>query len=1040
MAEGINSFVTAVLVTHDGATWLPKVIAALGSQSRKIDRVVAVDTGSIDNSTKLLQSAGIPFFVEDRDMGYGDAIEHALELTPPITDGSQEWIWLIHDDCAPDKNTLEELLAAVQDRPQVAIAGPKLRGWYDREHLLEIGVSIANNGARWTGLEQREQDQGQHDGIREVLAVSTAASLIRRDIYEELGGLDINLALFRDDVDFGWRAYVAGYSAIAVPSALAYHAEASASERRTVDVSEAFLHRPLLLDRRNAAYVMLVNSSWWLLPWISIQLLGTSMARAIANLLMKLPGYAGDEIAAVGLLLINPKELIQARQYRKKKRLVSSRIIRRFIPPRWSQFRMGSESLFAYFSDLIRPSDDTDAKNLARSEKAETSALTYSDIGVIGDSFDDPTLLPTKQDAIWKLIARKPHFIIFALITGIALFAGRNRFGTLSGGAMAYPQMSGWDLVREYVDSWHAVGLGSASAIPPWLPVLGIASALTLFNLPLFISLLFVFAPIVAFYTFFKVLSSLGSSKYFALVGAGIYAFSPVMWTSINQGRLGTLAILLIAPSLFVISPFERKTDERSWRAIFAITLLSAILSALNPIILLGWMVLQGYFFITSAVHLRHHFVEMGVLNFFENVISLSLKKRFVLFITPWLLTTPWSITLLLHPTQFLLEPGLPIHSGNRWSTLFVNPGGVGAPPLWIISPILLLALAALTIRELRDASLIATTVIAVAVALSAFTILGHGSSSNIWTGPIIAIASALLLPPALLYAEALIPTLQDENLGVKHFGFALISLVTTFSLVATPIWAITTAPTAPLKANQNQIVPAFVTALAQTPERPKTVIIRNIGGEIVYGVSRGHDLLIGESDVSIPLPGAIGDAITSLVAGSGITSASTLGAYGIQYLFLKGSIDSPLVRTIDGSGGFVRMSSTSNGVVWKISGSLPHVYFKTTRDKQTIYSTIASTDVAAEGDVSSTGEVIVTEKADSGWTLLLDGKKVRRTTGSDGLPHFAITGPGHVLVVHESALHRALLSVQFLTLLIVVVMALPAGRRRKDVPIEELV
>ena len=258
-------FVTAVLVTHDGAIWLPEVIASIGSQSRPIDRIVAVDTASVDTSQKLLKSAGITTFLEDREMGYGDAIEHALALTPAITSSegnqSNEWIWLIHDDCAPDRDALKLLLEAVEDRPQVAIAGPKLRDWYDRDRLLEVGLSIAGNGSRWTGLEANEQDQGQHDSITEVMSVSTAGSLIRRSVFEELGGLDINLALFRDDVDLGWRAHVAGYQVICVAKAVAFHAEASASERRRVDVSEAFLHRPLLLDRRNAAYVLLVNSS-----------------------------------------------------------------------------------------------------------------------------------------------------------------------------------------------------------------------------------------------------------------------------------------------------------------------------------------------------------------------------------------------------------------------------------------------------------------------------------------------------------------------------------------------------------------------------------------------------------------------------------------------------------------------------------------------------------------------------------------------------------------------------------------------------------
>ena len=99
------------------------------------------------------------------------------------------------------------------------MVGPKLLGWHDRTHLLEAGVSIAGNGARWTGLEPLEYDQGQRDGIHDVLSVSTAGALIRRDIFEEIGGFDKNLALFRDDVDFGWRARVAGHTVIAATSA-----------------------------------------------------------------------------------------------------------------------------------------------------------------------------------------------------------------------------------------------------------------------------------------------------------------------------------------------------------------------------------------------------------------------------------------------------------------------------------------------------------------------------------------------------------------------------------------------------------------------------------------------------------------------------------------------------------------------------------------------------------------------------------------------------------------------------------------------------
>ena len=263
--------VTAILVLHDGATWLPEVVTSLTSQTHPIERVIAVDTWSTDSSVNLVKGARIPVLAMARDTGFGEAVAHAVDSLPAVVDSDHEWIWILHDDLSLDPNALANLIKEIDLRPNAAMAGPKLLGWNDRTHLLEIGISIAANGNRWTGLERFEYDQGQRDGVHEVLAVSTAGALIRRDVFTQLGGFDPNLDLFRDDVDFGWRLYSAGYVAIAVSSAVAYHAEASANERRTVDVAEAFLHRPLLLDRRNAAYVLLVNSSWWRLPslWFS---------------------------------------------------------------------------------------------------------------------------------------------------------------------------------------------------------------------------------------------------------------------------------------------------------------------------------------------------------------------------------------------------------------------------------------------------------------------------------------------------------------------------------------------------------------------------------------------------------------------------------------------------------------------------------------------------------------------------------------------------------------------------------------------------
>jgi GT2 family glycosyltransferase len=128
--------VSAILVVHDGATWLPEVVASLVSQTRSFDHIVAVDTGSVDSSAKLLKGARIPILTMSRETGFGAAIASAVEQLPPTIEN--EWLWILHDDCALAPGALEALLAAVDDRPSVVMAGPKLLGWHDRTHLLEI--------------------------------------------------------------------------------------------------------------------------------------------------------------------------------------------------------------------------------------------------------------------------------------------------------------------------------------------------------------------------------------------------------------------------------------------------------------------------------------------------------------------------------------------------------------------------------------------------------------------------------------------------------------------------------------------------------------------------------------------------------------------------------------------------------------------------------------------------------------------------------------------------------------------------------------
>ena len=1002
--------VTAVLVSHNGALWLPEVVAALTSQTRPIDLITAVDTGSEDTSTKLLKSARIPFFSTDRETGFGQAVSLAVDKLPKAIE--HEWIWLIHDDCAPAPTALAELLSAVDDRPQVVMAGPKLLGWHDRTHLLEAGISIAGNGARWTGLEPLEYDQGQHDGIHDVLSVSTAGALIRRDVFEELGGLDLNLALFRDDVDFGWRARTAGHSVIAATGAIAFHAQASATERRRIDVEGALLHRPLLLDRRNAAYVLLANSSWWMIPWIALQLFGSAIARAFGYLLAKLPGYASDEILAFTTLILRPGKILEARRVRKKQRFVSARVVAPYIPPRWSQLRLGIERLVESIRERVFPENTS----------VSTSIL---------DSVEDEDLLTPVNTNNWFSILKRPEVLGFLALAVITLVNSRNRFGALVGGALPNSPSGATDLWRTYFESWHQVGMGSSLATPPWVAVTALASLAVLGKVQFFITVFFLFAPLLMMWSCFSLLKKLTRNSWISIPAAFLYAISPVAIAAISSGHIATLVLLIFAPILASILHDWWGIEIYSWRKIFSISILFSLLYAFTLMIFV--------IALTAAIAIALDNYEDYSLTQDKAVWRERLIKRSALVFVPFLVNAPFSFEAIIHPSRFLTEPGLLIPGGGPLAVLLGNPGGSGSVPLWLVSPILLILVISLfSSTHARRIAEYGIGALALAVLVGSLSISTHGNEgvAKVWAGPVLSIATLAAVAAGTVMLDRLRQTLILSHVHYRHVLSAILLLITTSYAILAVGFSVSKGADSAVQANRATVMPAFLSVEADT----KILVLREIGSEedkkIQYYISRGQDISLGEPDVAPKQNKEIAIAARALIDGSGITSSKTLGDHGIKYVFVKSPFKKEIVRSIDGLGGFTRTSATSLGVVWRVSQPTGRLLFVNEEGVRTV---LEAGDFGARTYVPSAGTLILTESSNRSWQVLQNGYRLIRTNNEIGLPTFSVTEAGEISLIHDGTVRRAWLSLQFIFLVVVIVMALPAGRRKREISEKEL-
>ncbi|MER7478476.1 glycosyltransferase [Streptomyces sp. NPDC126510] len=1041
--------VTAVLVSHDGARWLPDALAGLLAQERPVQYAMGADTGSSDASAQLVTDAlGADRVLHlARRTGFGQAVEEcgrtAPVLTPdelpylkrpsgwdPVTRSWRDdaydlpelphgepvqWLWLLHDDCAPAPDALAQLLRVVDNeyelgREDVAVVGPKLRGWYDRRQLLEVGVSIANSGRRWTGLDRREQDQGQHDHVRPVLSVSTAGMLVRRDVFEQLGGFDRHLPLMRDDVDLCWRAHAAGYRVLVAPEAVVRHAEASSRERRTVDCVGRTAASPHKVDKAGAVYTLLVNSRTAVLPWVILRIVVGTLLRTVAYLVGKVPGQAVDEIRGLMGTLLRPERILAGRRGRGAPRIDKGEL-RALFPPPGATVRVTVEQVAG---SLVGRSDPEAAAGAGRHGSAVES----------GPGGDDADFLEIEQFARLKRIARKPGPVLFLVLLLVSLAACRQLLGggALAGGALLPAPADSAELWARYLDAWHPVGAGGTSSAPPYLALVAMLASLLFGSTGLAVTVLLVCSVPLAGATAYFASRPLVESRLLRAWAAVVYAFLPAATGALAGGRIGTAVLAALLPLIaragVAAGGLANSAGARgSWRATWAYALLLTITTAFTPIV---WPIAL--------------LLGIGLLVLRRSDITAYGLRFLAQLGTPLLLLAPWSPTLL--PFGFFKEAGLAYgpSAASALDLLGASPGGPGTVSGFMLIGIVLAALAAL-LRSERQAGI--WTAWAVALTGFVFAVL---SNSSTWAGPATLVYGIALLAAAALGADGARARVAEQSFGWRQPVAVLIA----FASAAGPLliaagWMIRGADN-PLERRDPTQVPAFVAEESGTRDQARTLVLdSDSAAHVGYMLVRGSGARLGDGEIAASdgENSGLDKVVANLVAGSGADQADQLGGFAVRYILVHQGAPREVTRVLDATPGLTRLSQQAGGALWRVNREVARATIVPASGDGTPQPVAAGpVDIHTRIPAGAGGRVLrLADSASDGWTATLDGKPLTRTTVDGWAQGFRLPATGGTLdVTYDDPIgHTTWLWVQGLLAVVLVVLALPGRRRDID-------
>lgn len=221
-----------IIVNWNGGDALAQCIASIKNHENGfVRRVVVVDNASTDGSVETLSlTSEIEFkvFCNSENRGFGKACNQGAR------DSESEYILFLNPDAVLRSDSLAPVVAFMSDpkNAKVGIVGAKLIDEYGKTQRscarFPTSKSIFIQAAGLDRIAPRLFHshfilEWDHEDIRSVDQVMGAFLMIRRSLFEELGGFDERFFVYYEDVDLCLRVHQRGFEVVHLPEAVAVH-------------------------------------------------------------------------------------------------------------------------------------------------------------------------------------------------------------------------------------------------------------------------------------------------------------------------------------------------------------------------------------------------------------------------------------------------------------------------------------------------------------------------------------------------------------------------------------------------------------------------------------------------------------------------------------------------------------------------------------------------------------------------------------------------------------------------------------------------
>ena len=240
--------VSVILVNYKGADDTLKALDTLMALPEYPEtlEIVVVDNASGDGSLDSLRQRerDIVLVASPTNSGFAGGCNLGVKHS------TGEIVAFLNNDAKPDTGWVSAALESFDSYENVGAVASQVLNW-EGTH-----IDFSGAGMTWYGMGYRpltgNKATRKSQKPAPVLFGTGSAMFVRRNVFDELGGFDESFFMFFEDVDFGWRLNLAGYTYLYQPQSVAFH-------RYHGSMGGIPKHREQFLLERNALYCLYKN-------------------------------------------------------------------------------------------------------------------------------------------------------------------------------------------------------------------------------------------------------------------------------------------------------------------------------------------------------------------------------------------------------------------------------------------------------------------------------------------------------------------------------------------------------------------------------------------------------------------------------------------------------------------------------------------------------------------------------------------------------------------------------------------------------------